>query len=155
MFSMQNPDVAPDFVAGVQHRLTGSKEEMKKKRSIRAPWSPSTISDIEHDQIRKTFFSSPSSSSSSDNSPRLPRFPQGAKPYSQYPHVHFALPSEALIGRVVKGDTPDSGSFALSKKDVLEWFEREWNGKIGTEEKVLEVLSRRTKEVQDGTLQWK
>lgn len=147
---MQNPDVAPDFVTGVQHRLTGSKEEMKKNRKIRAAWSPSTISEVSQEQIRKTFFAASSSSS-----PELPPMPKGAKPYSQYPHVHFALPSEAFIGRVVRGDTPDSGSFALSKKEVLEWFEREWDGKIGTTEKVLEVLERRTKTMQDGTLQWK
>lgn len=123
---------------------------MKKNREIRAAWSPSTISDISHDQIRKTFFTAPTSSS-----PQLPPLPEGVKSYTQYPHVQFALPSEALIGRVVRGDAPDSGSFALSKKEVLEWFEREWDGKIGTREKVLEVLQRRTKTMDDGTLQWK
>ena len=123
---------------------------MKKNREVRASWSPSTISDISHEQVRKTFFAAPSSSSA-----QLPPLDKSDKPYTQYPHVHFALPSEALIGRVVKGDTPDSGSFALSKKEVLEWFEREWDGKIGTSEKVLEVLERRTKTMQDGTLQWK
>lgn len=145
-----NPDVAPDFITGVKHRLTGSKEQMKKNRDIRAEWSPNAISDVQHDEIRKTFFNAPSSTT-----PRLPPLPKGAKVYSQYPHVHFALPSEVFIGRVVRGDTPDSGSFALSKQEVLDWFEREWDGKIGVREKVLEVLDRRTKVMQDETLQWK
>ncbi|KAK9900864.1 3-hydroxyisobutyryl-CoA hydrolase [Cystobasidium minutum MCA 4210] len=142
-----NPDVAPDFVAGVTQRLLGPKEDRKK----RAPWKPSSISEITHDDIRRTFFSAPNKSS-----PSLPPLQDKTiKLYSQYPHAYFALPSEKLIGRVVRGDTPDSGSFALSKDEVLDWFEREWNGKIGVKEKVREVLQRRTKTMQDGTLQWK
>lgn len=147
MLAKQNPDVAPDFVAGVTQRLLGPKEDRKK----RAPWKPSSISEITHDDIRRTFFSAPNKSS-----PSLPPLQDKTiKLYSQYPHAHFALPSEKLIGRVVRGDTPDSGSFALSKDEVLDWFEREWNGKIGVKEKVREVLQRRTKTMQDGTLQWK
>jgi 3-hydroxyisobutyryl-CoA hydrolase len=75
--------------------------------------------------------------------------------YKQYPHASFALPSEVLIGRVVKGDVKDSGSFAVDKNEVLAWFEREWNGKSGVIEKVEEVLARRTETMEDGTLQWK
>lgn len=127
-------------------RLLGPKENRKD----RAPWNPSSISDIKHEDIRRTFFSAPN-----EKSPSLPALDKNIKAYTQYPHVHFALPSENLIGKVVRGDTPDSGSFALNKEEVLDWFEREWNGKSGVREKVLEVLQRRTKTMQDDTLQWK
>ena len=81
--------------------------------------------------------------------------PSGRPAYTEYPHAGFALPSEKVVGKVVKGETGDSGSFAPTEKEVQKWFEREWNGKIGVREKVGEVLRRRTKRSEDGSLRWR
>jgi len=138
-----NPDIAPDFVTGVTHLL-------KEKKKDRAAWSPSTLQDISHDQIREIFFSPPA-----DDAVQLTSAPAGRPAYTEYPHAGFALPSEKLIAKVVKGETSDSGSFAPTEKDVMQWFQREWDGKIGVKEKVQEVLKRKTKRSDDGTLWWR
>ena len=128
--------------------MTGVTHTVINKSKARAAWSPSTLADIGQSQIRTTFFSkSPVPHFVSLNPP-----PAGRKAYVEHPYAAFALPSEKLIGRVVKGDVRDSGSFAVEA--VLEWFEREWSNKIGVREKVEEVLNRRTKREEDGTLSW-
>lgn len=134
------------------HRLGGDRETQRANREKRAKWSPASISDIKQDHIRRTFFSSGSNSKATVS---LPALPKGTKSYKSYPHAMFALPTEDIIGRVVKGDVKDSGSFAVTEKEVFEWFEREWNDKIGVREKVAEVLKRKTQVATDGTLQWK
>lgn len=122
----------------------------KEKRKERVDWSPNTIAEIDHAKIRNTFFSAPVKDSTT-----LPTPLEGSKSYKRYPHEMYALPSEDLIRRVVKGDLPDSGSFALTKEEVIQWFEQKWHAKLGTKEKVEEVLERKTQTAKDGTLVWK
>lgn len=42
----------------------------------------------------------------------------------------------------------------MTKAEVVQWFEREWSGKVGVARKVEEVLKRRTKLVDGETLKW-
>lgn len=125
---------------------------MKEKRKDRAAWSPSTLAEISQEQVRKIFFTEPAQS---EEPVKLPSPPSGRPAYSEYPHAGFALPSEKLIAKVVKGETKDSGSTALNEKDVLNWFLREWDGKFGVGIKVKEVLQRRTTSSPDGSLRWR
>jgi len=143
----QNPDIAPDFVAGVTHLL------VKKEKKTRAPWSPSTLAEVSQQDIRSKFFDLKNSKSL--KIPKLSPLPPSTKSYKSYPHQNFALPSEALIEKVVKGELKSSGSLALTRKEVIQWFGNEWSNKIGLSEKLNEVLNRRTKENEDGTVSWR
>jgi 3-hydroxyisobutyryl-CoA hydrolase len=139
-------------VTGVTHVLVDKKGAPKDgKAAERAAWSPNTLSELSQQKMRDTFFSD----ANSDKNARLPPPPQGSTAYTSYPHAAYALPSEQLIGRVIKGDVKDSGSFAMTRDEVYKWFEGEWAGKIGVREKVTEVMDRRTTRQQDGTLKWK
>lgn len=141
-----DPGLAPDFVAGVDHFL------VKREKTARAPWSPATLSDLPQSTLQDLFFSGKHGSST-----KLSKLPPGPShtAYTEYPHAAFALPSEQLIGQVVKGELKSSGSAAVTEGDVQNWFAREWNAKIGVREKVKEVLERRTTKGEDGTLRWR
>lgn len=112
-------------------------------------WSPSTLSDVSSSFIESTFFDKPSSSS-----PRLPQL-SSSENFKEYPHAGFALPSEKMVERVVKGSDPSSGSFAMTQREVVDWFEREWGHKVGVRAKVEEVLSRKCETNRDGVAQWR
>ena len=104
--------------------------------------------------VRDVFFSGTHGSET-----KLPALHAGGqkkqKGYMAYPHAALALPTEKQIGQVVKGEARNSGSFAVSRDEVLAHFEGEWNGKIGVRHKVEEVLDRRTRTQEDGTLRWR
>lgn len=74
--------------------------------------------------------------------------------YENYPSCKFNLPSEEEIRKVVTGETPDAGSLSMTKDDVVDFFRKDRKGKIGVREKVLEVLSRKTKTDRNGELIW-
>lgn len=113
----------PDFVTGVNARL----------RTKTTPhWGP--LEDI------KPFFSS---SSSLDI--------KGSFPNKQYP-TSYGLPSEWEIENVVKGYAKGSGSTALSRSEVLQQLSQD-RRKVGMEDRVNEVLDRRTVE-EDGVCRW-
>ena len=138
-------------MTGVEHVLGPNKAKAGADGVVpRAAWSPSNLSDLTTTQIRSTFFEL----STDKDAIRLPKLPENTNSYRSYPHSFLALPSEDLIGKVVKGDTADAGSFAPTKDDVHAWFEREWKGKIGVREKVEEVLARRASTDQQGQLKW-
>ena len=126
-------------MTGVTHKLI---EKNKEKKAQRPAWQPSQLSDVTSSSIRDIF-------KLRKDSPKLAALPEGASSYTEYPHS-FGLPSERLIGRVVKGDVNDSGSFAVTPQEVHQWFQREWHDKVGVREKVEEVLSRRASPRQMG-----
>lgn len=151
------PALAPDFVTGVACTLGAQRKEYKGKRP---PWSPATLPEVTQQHVRDVFFSGMHGAET-----KLPALPEAGagvgagqkkqKGYMAYPHAALALPTEKQIGQVVKGEARNSGSFAVSRDEVLAHFEGEWNGKIGVRHKVEEVLDRRTRTQEDGTLKWR
>ena len=150
----QTPALAPDFVTGVSCTLGPQRKEYKGKRP---PWLPATLPEVTQQHVRDVFFSGTHGAET-----KLPALHGGGgggqkkqKGYMAYPHAALALPTEKQIGQVVKGEAKNSGSFAVSRDEVLAYFEGEWNGKIGVRHKVEEVLDRRTQRQEDGTLRWR
>ncbi|KAM0792322.1 hypothetical protein ACM66B_005006 [Microbotryomycetes sp. NB124-2] len=145
-----NPEVAPDFKIGVTHNL------IQKKRDSRPAWSPSTLEEVSDSHITKVFFSNPPPFTT----PSLKRLAfahkraAGEKPFKQYPHAKYSLPSENDIKDVVTGEAKGSGKYALTEKEVVKEVSKRWNGKVGVEIKVREVLSRRCKTEEGGTVKW-
>lgn len=140
-----NPDLHPDFRTGVTNLMID-------KSKTRAKWSPSELKHVKLDGLRSTFFSNPPPFSN----PPLPRlnFAQSDRPaYKDYPW-HFGLPTENHIRDVVTGDARGSGDLAKTREEVVHWFVRETKGKVGVEDKVNEVLSRKTTAGEGGTLKW-
>ncbi|KAH8549208.1 ClpP/crotonase-like domain-containing protein [Umbelopsis sp. PMI_123] len=108
-------------------------------------WNPATLEDISNDSILKTYFESPGQRQLSLLSP---------KDYMQYPYRKYALPSEEDIRRVVTGDATDAIlSQPVTGSDIIDWFVRERHGKFGVQEKVREVLERKTK-LEGDVLRW-
>lgn len=67
------------------------------------------------------------------------------------------LPSEDEIKAVVTGEVPSVGQYALNEKEVIDFFLRERDNKQGVEQKVAEVLQRKTKVIskdEHDSLKW-
>ncbi len=140
-----NPDLHPDFKTGVTHQLVTKSKD-------RAAWKPSTLEEVSLDSIRSTFFSNPPPFSN----PPLPRLnfaKGGLAPYKAYPW-NFGLPTEAEVRDVVTGDAKGAGDLAKTADEVVSWFVSRRKGKVGVEDKVREVLSRKTKAGEEGVLRW-
>lgn len=125
------------------------------KSKERANWQPSTLADISQQHVRSTFFDISPKSEVAASIPKLAPLPASIQTYKQYPHQNFALPSERLIEKVIKGELKSSGNLALTRKEVVEWFKSEWSDKAGLMTKLNEVLDRKTKEGSDGSLVWR
>ncbi|GAA5889452.1 hypothetical protein JCM16303_005376 [Sporobolomyces ruberrimus] len=150
-----SPAVHTDFLTGVTDFLINKNKPEDKKPS----WSPPTLSEVTPSSLQKTFFSSPPPFSN----PPVPTFnPQSSRKdrlnplslYKVHPYSIYGLPSEKKIEAVVKGESKDSPDYAMTRKEIVERFEREYSGKIGVREKVEEVLDRRTVVAEENTLRW-
>ncbi|PGH05153.1 hypothetical protein AJ80_08389 [Polytolypa hystricis UAMH7299] len=121
----------PDFVEGVTARLVN-------KPPTQPAWSPATLADVRDEDV-DAFFRIPEGES------RLSVFNPDAD-YNAYPHARFSLPTEGDIERAVR-DT------RKPRNEIIVDFLYRWGQKEGVREKVLEVLDRKTEEV-DGNLTW-
>ena len=79
---------------------------------------------------------------------------KSARPYKEYPHRRFGLPSEVDIRSVVRGDSPSSDGKALTLDELVERVEKAWNGKVGVRQKVTEVVERQCTKDKNGYLKW-
>lgn len=122
----------PDFVAGVVALLV---DKVGKPQ-----WTPTTIEETtEQDAID---FVTPVPGES-----RLQLLAGGeGTDYTQYPHAGMGLPTEVEIRSVL-------GATKLVTRDLVRWFVDRRNGKLGVEEKVLDVVRRKTKTVE-GFVEW-
>lgn len=122
----------PDFVAGVVALLVNKVDKPK--------WTPATIEEItEQDAID---FVTPVPGEN-----RLQLLARGeGTDYTQYPHAGMGLPTEVEVRSVV-------GATKLVARDLVRWFVDGRNGKLGVEEKVLDVVRRKTKTVE-GFVEW-
>lgn len=121
----------PDFVEGVKARLMS-------KPPRQAEWSPATLAEVTREDV-ESFFNGPNGETN-----RLSLLSD--QDYEQYPHERFALPREELIEKFVR----ESGQ---SEKQVVKEFLDRWAQKEGVQEKVLDVLKRRTESSPEG-LRW-
>ena len=140
-----NPELHPDFKTGVTHQLV-------TKSKGRAAWQPSTLQEVSLQTLRSTFFSNPPPF----KTPALPKLSfakTGVQPYKAYPW-NFGLPTENEVRDVVTGDAKGAGDLAKTADEVVAWFVSRRKGKIGVQEKVREVLDRKTKEGEEGVLRW-
>lgn len=120
----------PDFVEGVKARLM-SKPPAEPK------WQPASLEEVTSEAVDE-FFLIP------EGEGRLSLF--NDTDYMNYPHAHFALPSEKEIEKFVRDNSAD-------KKETQARFVEKWGGKEGVRQKVAEVLARRTVTSEEG-LRW-
>ncbi|KAF7363859.1 3-hydroxyisobutyryl-CoA hydrolase, mitochondrial [Mycena sanguinolenta] len=136
---------SPDFATGVTAVL------VTKSKGI-PEWKPSRLEEVT-DEIVDRFFS--------PHSPFLKNAPavsdqgvaRGASARSQH---KYTLPTEKEIRDVITGQDPDSGTMGYTLDDLLEYFYDSTKGKSGVNEKVLEVVRRKTTVVDnnDGNFVW-
>lgn len=111
-------------------------------------WKPDQLSHVDDTKIKQHYFDSPSPL-------RLELL--NSRDFKNYPYRKYMLPSEEDIKRVVTGEAPDVGNYALNRQQIVEHLTRERQGKQGVKQKVLEVLDRKTVENQkdqDKSLKW-
>jgi 3-hydroxyisobutyryl-CoA hydrolase len=117
----------------------------------RPNWVPNSLAEVSDEKVFKDFFDAESPLTA--NAPHL-SLAKEAGPVRR----NYALPSEDEIGQLVLGSHPTSGGKSLTLDDLLARLRRLWGDKHGLREKVLEVVSRRCKVLQDperhGYLQW-
>ncbi|CAG8528864.1 9800_t:CDS:2 [Ambispora gerdemannii] len=124
-----------DFAEGVTARLIEKRDNPS--------WSPPTLEQISNAEIENFYFKSPAHSDILNLlNPRT---------FLQYPHAKFGLPTESDIKKVVTGQNRDVGPLAMTKKEIVDFFLKDRKGKIGTREKVIEVLDRKTRSANDGS----
>ncbi|CAO3687052.1 unnamed protein product [Rhizopus stolonifer] len=126
-----------DFKEGVNSLLV---------HRTKAKWQPSELSQVK--DIKQSYFDSPS--------PQRLEF-LNKRDFKKYPHRKYMLPSEQDVMRVVTGEAPEVGNYALNRQQVVDHFIREREGKQGVKEKVLEVLDRKTienKKDSEKSLKW-
>ncbi|GBB93781.1 hypothetical protein RclHR1_02230007 [Rhizophagus clarus] len=126
-----------DLIEGVTALLVDKREPK---------WNPSKLDDISDDEIEKFYFES-----SEKHHLNL----LNIRSFENYPYSRFALPTEEEIQKVVTGETPDAGSVSMTQQEVVDFFLKDRKAKIGVREKVLEVLNRKTTQIdgQEG-LKW-
>ena len=81
--------------------------------------------------------------------PRL-EIPEEFETFADNKHLRYALPAEAEIENYVKGAHASSGDFACTADDVVAFFEKA-RPKIGTSEKVKEVIQRKCETLSDSS----
>lgn len=129
-----------DFAEGVNAVL--GKEKKK------ANWQPASLAEVDDARIKFQYF---------DSASKLRLNLDGRKDYKEYPHRKYMLPSEEEIKAVVTGEVPSVGQYALNEKEVVDFFLRERNNKQGVQQKVTEVLQRKTKVIskdEHDSLKW-
>ncbi|KAK5060132.1 hypothetical protein LTR84_010016 [Exophiala bonariae] len=124
----------PDFTEGVSARLIA-------KPPANPVWKPNTLGEVSSSDVQR-FFDQPSAAETIELIDPHPGSP--SQTYTDYPHAVFALPRESDIQTVVKS-YGSAGSQAVVKEMV-----RRWKNKAGVEEKVQDVISRKTTETDHG-----
>ncbi|KAJ6490643.1 3-hydroxyisobutyryl-CoA hydrolase [Mycena vitilis] len=139
---------SPDFATGVTAVVVD-------KSTARPDWIPSSLDEVT-DEIVDRFFSP--HSSFLQNAPTLAGFDfHGTAHHAPSERSRrYGLPTEENIRAVITGEDPDSGTMGYTVEDVLEYFHDSRGGKMGVNEKILEVVKRKTTVVDndDGNFVW-
>lgn len=131
-----------------------NKVLVDKLRDERPPWDPEDLSGVSKEILGRFF----------DDSPYVAKAPildiqeETERQLHRNP-MEFALPTEEEIGKVVRGEHPRSGAFAVTLDDLIQTFQNSTKNKRGVEEKVREVAQRRCEVIEDPErnqcLRWK
>ncbi|KAK7038109.1 mitochondrial 3-hydroxyisobutyryl-CoA hydrolase [Favolaschia claudopus] len=140
---------SPDFATGVTAVLV---EKMKTKPD----WKPSSLEEVTDDIVDRFF--SPHSSYLR-NAPTVSEMiiePGSERGASQRIQARYTLPTENEIRDVITGEDPDAGTMGYTLDDLLEYFHDARQGKMGVNEKILDVVQRKTFVVDndDGHAVW-
>ncbi|KAJ1957875.1 3-hydroxyisobutyryl-CoA hydrolase [Linderina pennispora] len=114
-------------------------------RKEKAKWEPASLAGVDMRELHKEYFET-------GVNYKVP-FVMAAD-FNEYPHK-YALPSEAEIRAIVRGEDPQAGSLGMTREQVIQFFEVQRKRKIGVKEKVAWVLDNKTKVQADSyALQW-
>ena len=126
-----------------------------EKAKGRLAWLPSTLKEIPLTKVWSQFYD--------PESPFLKGVPETTFSKDEMLAVktdpmRFALPSEAEIGQLVRGDHASSSSTAFTLDELIERSEHLWR-KAGVAEKVKDVVQRRCESVprsgmEEAHLRW-
>ncbi|KAF8205722.1 3-hydroxyisobutyryl-CoA hydrolase [Mycena galopus ATCC 62051] len=136
---------SPDFATGVTAVVV-------TKAKARPDWKPSSLGEVT-DEIVDRFFSP--HSQFFKNAPTVSE--QGIhRGTSERTQQLYTLPTENEIRDVITGEDPDSGSMGYTIDDLLEYFRDSRQAKMGVNDKVLDVVRRKTTVVDnnDGNFVW-
>lgn len=122
-----------DFVEGVTAKLVRRQKE-------RPDWQPNTLEEVDWKDVDEYFLLP-------KNQEQLQLLNQSpGSSFLTYPHAWIGLPTEEEVRGVVEG-------VRRTRKDAVRHFVKQREGKLGTRERVEEILARKTK-IEDGTLVW-
>ncbi|KAJ7461534.1 3-hydroxyisobutyryl-coenzyme A hydrolase isoform 1 [Mycena latifolia] len=138
---------SPDFATGVTAVLVTKTKERPK-------WKPSTVGEVTEEIVERFF--SPHSAFLKD-APTIGDIAyEEARGASERSQLKYTLPTEDDIRNVITGADPASGDMGFTLDDLREYFHDSRGGKHGVDEKVIEVVRRKTTEVDnnDGNFVW-
>jgi 3-hydroxyisobutyryl-CoA hydrolase len=132
--------VTKDFHEGVEATFL-SKPRRKPH------WEPPHIYDISDEEIDQLYFT--------ESSPNLLTLPSTLD-LRQYPYSRFSLPTEKEVRLAVTGEGPEFRvEGRLKEKDeIISWFKNGHKGKWGIEEKVQDIINRKTVATEEEGLVW-
>ncbi|KAK6536465.1 hypothetical protein TWF281_000698 [Arthrobotrys megalospora] len=134
-----NHNFHPDFVEGVEKQLAKPVEGVK----IPPSWRPASIEETTDSKALQYF-------EIEDGAQRLDLVTvPGEVDFANYPHGWLGLPSENAVKIMLgKGERK---TVAELEKAVL----RQWENKVGVQEKLKDVFQRKIKEGPGGIAEWK
>jgi 3-hydroxyisobutyryl-CoA hydrolase len=134
--------LAAAFMADVPDFNTGVRAKLITKPPGPAAWSPPTIEEVRKETIDALF---------EPRGARMQLLTDRGSRDKDYTHRNTTgLPFEDFVQRVV-GEIAKSGG---TRKDIVELFLRQFEGKVGVREKIEEILLRKTQVGADGTISW-
>ncbi|KAJ7137776.1 3-hydroxyisobutyryl-CoA hydrolase [Mycena epipterygia] len=138
---------SPDFATGVTAVLVAKSKE-------RPDWKPSTLEEVT-DEIVERFFS-PHSKFLQDAPTIGNSVGEAVIRGASERKLRYALPTENDIRDVITGADPASGDMGYTLDDLLEYFYDSRGGKMGVNDKIIEVARRKTTVMdnEDGNFVW-
>ncbi|KAK6533557.1 hypothetical protein TWF694_002495 [Orbilia ellipsospora] len=132
----------PDFVEGVSKLLI--QKVPKGEKPVPPKWSPPTFETTTNDQAL-AYFGIEEGAKPLD----LVKIP-GEADYLHYPHGWIGLPSENAV-KILLGSKGERKNVEQLKKLVI----KQWDAKVGVEEKLEDVIARKIKVLENGMAEWR
>lgn len=131
----------PDFAEGVDALLL-------TKPSRKANWKPATLAEVSDSTVSEFLIRR------KNGAPDIEFLTE--ETYTEYPHSKYSLPSEEAVMDYVVGNT-SGRDFKATRKEVVDYFIHQSQGKVSVEYKINEILDRMTQpDPSDPTLlDWK